>query len=67
MGTRILRLASVIDRTGLSRSSVYAAIKANSFPSPRRLSSRTVGWHESEIEDWINSRAASETSRGGKS
>jgi prophage regulatory protein len=50
---RILRLKDVIDQTGLARSTIYKYIEANSFPKPVSLGGRSVGWVESEIEEWI--------------
>lgn len=50
---RILRLPEVRSRTGLSRSSVYEKMKANTFPRQRKLGSWIVGWYETEIDEWI--------------
>lgn len=50
---RILRLAEVKLRTGLSRSTIYLAIKNDLFPKPIKLGMRSVGWLESEIDSWI--------------
>jgi len=52
----ILRLPSVKKKTGLSRSSIYAAMKLGSFPASIRLSSRCVGWVEEDINLWIQTR-----------
>jgi prophage regulatory protein len=52
-GDRILRLPQVKERTGMSRSFIYAAV---GFPTPVRLGDRAVGWLESEISVWIESR-----------
>lgn len=53
---KILRLAEVINRTGLSRSSIYSYIKKKLFPSPVKIGERSVGWPESRIDDWVQSR-----------
>jgi len=53
---RILRRHEVEARTGLPRSSLYRLIAAGDFPKQRRLSPATVGWLDSEISDWIDSR-----------
>ena len=52
---RILRLPSVIERTGLSRSTVYRKIQARTFPKPLKISERCIGWRESEVEAWLRS------------
>ena len=49
----ILRLPEVKQRTGLSRSSIYNAIKAGSFPSAVLLGVRAMGWKSNEIDSWI--------------
>lgn len=55
--TRIERLPAVIARTGLGRSSIYAAIRRREFPTPIQLSARAVGFISEEIDAWIESRA----------
>ncbi len=50
---KILRRPKVEDRTGLSRSTIYAKISANQFPKSVRLGVRAVGWIESEIDGWL--------------
>lgn len=55
----ILRRKQVQARTGLSRSTIYAFIKAGLFPKPLTLGPRAVGWIESEVNDWINNRLKS--------
>ena len=59
MVTIILRLPTVIARTGLSRSSIYARISENRFPRAISLGGRAVGWLEEEIEDWLNQQIES--------
>lgn len=59
---KLIRLPLVADRTGLSKSSIYAAVKACTMPAPVRLSARAVAWRESDIDQWIAERT---TARGG--
>jgi prophage regulatory protein len=54
--SKLLRLRSVKEQTGLSRSSIYAD---PSFPKPVKIGSRAVAWVEDEICDWISARIAS--------
>lgn len=50
----ILRRRQVEQRVGLTRSPLYARIKAGTFPKPIQLgSSRAVGWLEHEIDAWL--------------
>lgn len=58
----ILRRRQVEARTGFSRSAVYERINPLSprydpaFPKPIKLGAKAVGWLESEIDSWIESR-----------
>ncbi len=54
MPRKILRLPIVLDRTGLSRSTVYQRVMEGRFPKPVSLGARAVGWIETEIEEWIS-------------
>ena len=54
--TRFIRLPEVITRTGLKRSSIYAAVLAGTFPAQIPLGERAVGWDESEVSAWIEAR-----------
>lgn len=60
MSQKILRLPAVKALTGLSRSTIYLRISKNSFPKPRSLGVRAVGWYEQEIQEWITSRPTNE-------
>ena len=50
---RILRLKSVLERTGLSRSTLYRKIQDRTFPRALRISARCTGWRESDVEAWL--------------
>lgn len=52
----ILRLPETMARTGISRSSVYAFIKAGNFPKPIALGPRAIGFLASDIDHWIDTR-----------
>jgi prophage regulatory protein len=51
--SRILRLDSVLNRTGLSRSTLYRKIDCGTFPQQVRISERCIGWRENDIEEWL--------------
>ena len=53
MAKKILRLPAVKERTGLSRSAIYLNISRGLFPNQIALGIRTVGWLESDINEWI--------------
>lgn len=50
---RILRLNTVLDRTGLSRSTLYRRISTGRFPKQIAISDRCAGWRESEVREWL--------------
>ena len=54
--TKVLRLRAVLERVGIGKTAVYAAIKNGEFPAPIKLSARAVGWREADVEKWINER-----------
>lgn len=49
----VLRLPEVMKRTGLKRASIYERINEGTFPRNISLGGRSVGWLESEINDWL--------------
>ena len=56
MVTEIERLSRVMDRTGLSRSTIYLKVSRGEFPKPIALGTRSVGWLAEEITAWIEAR-----------
>ena len=64
---RFLRLPAVMERTGLSRTTIYRLEMAGNFPRRVKLStsgsiSASAAWVESEIQAWAEARVAA--SRG---
>ena len=53
---RFLPMTVVIQRTGLSRATVYRLIQKGEFPKQCALSEGRVGWSSSELEEWIQGR-----------
>lgn len=52
---QLLRLPSVVARTGLARSTIYKLMAAHTFPTPVKISARAVAWRSSDIEQWTRS------------
>src|SRR3546814_3956593 len=50
---KIIRLPTVLARTGLSRSTLYRKIAEGTFPAQVRISVHGAGWHESAVNRWI--------------
>jgi prophage regulatory protein len=55
---RIIRLKTVLARTGLSRSTIYRKIAEGTFPAQLRISTNGAGWRESDIDRWVADPAA---------
>lgn len=64
MASRILRLPTVLLRTGLSRSTIYARIAEGTFPRQLSLGPNTVGWHETDIGTWVDGLTSIRTGEG---
>jgi prophage regulatory protein len=64
---RIIRLKTVLARTGLSRSTLYRKVADGTFPRQISISVNGAGWYESAVERWIANPAAYHESRGGRS
>ena len=58
----LFRLPAVIDKVGLSKSTIYKMIAAGTFPPPIKLGKRASGWWEDEIDAWLVSRSTSPAS-----
>jgi prophage regulatory protein len=54
--TELERLPSVVQRTTVSRSHLYALMKAGKFPKPLRLGARAIGWRVEYVDAWIATR-----------
>jgi len=55
---RLLPVSTVLERTSLSRSYVYDAVKRGEFPPPIKISVNRVAWPESAVSAWIASKIA---------
>lgn len=56
---KILRIRQVVSKLSVSRSTIYDWLDPKSprydatFPKQRRLGTQSVGWLESELDDWL--------------
>ncbi|MCE7611110.1 AlpA family transcriptional regulator [Vibrio fluvialis] len=65
MSNKIIRLPEVIDKTGLSRSTIYLRMSKGEFPPSVSLGERAVGWVYSDIEQWLGERIKASKKVGG--
>lgn len=50
---KILRIKEVINRVGVSQSTIERGVINKTFPQPIKLGARAKGWIESDITQWI--------------
>lgn len=63
---RFLRIKTVIDMVGRSRTAIYRDMQAGTFPAAVQLGARAVGWDSDDIAKWQADRIAA-SSGGGAS
>ncbi|TAA25435.1 helix-turn-helix transcriptional regulator [Pseudoxanthomonas winnipegensis] len=51
----IIRIKEVKRLTSLSVDTIRRGVKAGTFPAPKRLGVRAIGWPESVIKAWVHS------------
>jgi prophage regulatory protein len=52
------RLPTVIQATGLGRSTIYRLVANGTFPAPVHLGPRAVAWRWSDLDRWSQTRQA---------
>lgn len=50
---RLIRLAEVKRRTGMSTSTIYRWMRAGKFPRSHSICGYIAAWSEAEVEAWI--------------
>ncbi|MDA8740769.1 AlpA family transcriptional regulator [Rhodobacteraceae bacterium] len=58
LSIRLLRLRDVISTVGMKRSWILQKVNEGKFPKPIKLGDRANAWRESDIIEWIESRAS---------
>ena len=51
---RIIRIKTVLEITGLSRSTLYRKIDTGDFPKQVKIAARCAGWRLSQVNDWLS-------------
>ncbi|RKR84211.1 AlpA family transcriptional regulator [Mucilaginibacter gracilis] len=60
---KIIRLSEVKALTGLPRSTLYKKISEKTFPGQISIGVRSVGWLESDVQNWIHEQISQTQSR----
>ncbi|EHR5479228.1 AlpA family transcriptional regulator [Vibrio parahaemolyticus] len=55
---RIYRLKELTELLGISRATIYSWMKQGTFPQSVTLGANSVGWKESDIQQWIDTRTS---------
>ena len=58
IGLRLLPIAAVVEKAGISRPYVWKLIGQGAFPRPLHLDKRAWAWKSDEIDAWIEARTA---------
>ena len=53
---RMLRFPEVVQRTGLSRTTIWRRVRSGEFPAPVQLSGNVVAWHADQLNRWLQTR-----------
>jgi len=53
---RVIPLPEVIEITTISRSTLFRMVEKGSFPAPRQIGERRVGWLSDEVQAWLLDR-----------
>jgi prophage regulatory protein len=49
----LLRCKEVVQRTGLSRTTIWRLVKDGAFPAPLVIGRQRVAWREDELRTWL--------------
>ena len=56
MNERFVRMPELLKTLGISRGTIYQWMDKGTFPRPCKLGQNCVGWPESTVKEWIESR-----------
>jgi prophage regulatory protein len=71
--SKILRLCDLVDKLGLSRSTIYDKQNPKSprfdplFPKRIKIGSRAVGWLQGDLDAWLDSMISLSSAQRGES
>lgn len=53
---KIIKVPEVLERCAMSRASLYRMLQRNEFPRQVRISIRSIGFYEHEVNQWLADR-----------
>jgi len=60
------RMPALIERTGLSKTTIEDMVARDLFPAPRQIGARAIAWLASEVIEWMRSRPIVTTRRASR-
>ena len=54
--SKFLRIKSVIEKTGIAKSTIWLWTSEGKFPKPIKLSPRITVWEEDKINKWMKNQ-----------
>lgn len=55
---RLIRIRTVLEMTGISRSTLYRKIDEGRFPCQIKIAERCCAWREAEVREWLRDPSA---------
>ena len=56
MTDKLLRIGQVVDKIGLSRTTIWRLRQDGDFPEAAAIHGPCIAWSENELDDWIKRR-----------
>ena len=56
MGIRLLRMADMVEKIGVSKGTIYGLMRTQGFPRSFKIGTRATGWLAHEVEAWLERR-----------
>lgn len=53
---KLIRVSTVVEQTGMSRSTIDRLEKLGQFPKRVQISHRAIGWFERDIHTWVENK-----------
>ena len=54
----MVSMGELINRLGLSRSTIYKMVEDGTFPAPIKIGARRIAWKVASVDDWLEEREA---------
>lgn len=61
---KVIKQPELQNMLGISRGTLFNMRNSGDLPAPIKISSRCVGWLQSEIDEWLRSRPRAERFSG---